>query len=233
MIFWRVFMRISYSCPAHLKFSLTVEKWTALVKMSGDAIDWLDAHEEMYDVWLLVAYCATSCALIQYHTYARRQDPDAQKKLKKLRDCTAEIIALLYEATQAPIAPSNDPPALNPTGGVKGNPPPAALKFQKDSTRPGGGVFVVKGPIPKDQLEQLPEGTIVSAETSSTEGGHGDEGEAPSAVSAEPALKNDSPRSSLPASSSGPRSRRALMMICRSTSPPPTLPPRLCRSRCR
>ena len=65
MIFWRVFMRISYSCPAHLKFSLTVEKWTGLVKMSGDAIDWLDAHETMYDVWLLVAYCATSCALIQ------------------------------------------------------------------------------------------------------------------------------------------------------------------------
>ena len=65
MIFWRVFMRISYSCPTHLKFSLTVEQWTALVKMSGDAIDWLDAHEDLYDVWLLVAYCATSCALIQ------------------------------------------------------------------------------------------------------------------------------------------------------------------------
>ena len=65
MIFWRVFMRISYSCPAHLKFSLTVEKWTGLVQMSGDAIDWLDAHEEMYDVWLLVPYCATSFALVQ------------------------------------------------------------------------------------------------------------------------------------------------------------------------
>ncbi|CDO73555.1 hypothetical protein BN946_scf185014.g25 [Trametes cinnabarina] len=225
MIFWRVFMRISYSCPAHLKFSLTVEKWTALVKMSGDAIDWLDAHEEMYDVWLLVAYCATSCALIQYHTYARRQDPEAQKKLKKLRDCvrkweaslspdhmrlltfygtqTAEIIALLYEATQAPIAPGNDPPALNPTGGVKGNPPPTALKFQKDSTRPGGGVFVAKGPIPKDQFKHLPEGTIVSAETSATEG-KVDEGEAPPVVSAEPALKNDPLRLSLPAPS-GPR----------------------------
>ncbi|KAI0664661.1 fungal-specific transcription factor domain-containing protein [Cubamyces menziesii] len=196
MIFWRVFMRISYSCPAHLKFSLTVEKWTALVKMSGEAIDWLVAHEEIYDVWLLVAYCATSCALIQYHTYARRQDPDAQKKLKKLRDCTAEIIALLYEATQAPIAPGNDPPALNPTGGVKGNPPPTALKFQKDSTRPGGGVFVVKGPIAKDQLEHLPEGTIISAETHAGE--NEDEGEAPTAVSGEPGLKNDSLRSSSP-----------------------------------
>ena len=111
MLFWRVFMRISYSCPAHLKFSLTVEKWTGLVRMTGDAIDWLDAHETMYDVWLLVAYCATSCALVQvrhplcygsgeaqrqcsltagppqYHTFARRQDPAAQAKLKKLRDC--------------------------------------------------------------------------------------------------------------------------------------------------
>ena len=69
MIFWRVFMRISYSCPTHLKFSLTVEQWTALVKMSGDAIDWLDAHEDLYDVWLLVAYCATSCALIQVRLF--------------------------------------------------------------------------------------------------------------------------------------------------------------------
>ena len=58
-------MRISYTCPEHLKFALTVEKWTQLVQLSSDAIDWLDAHEQIYDVWLLVAYCATSCALIQ------------------------------------------------------------------------------------------------------------------------------------------------------------------------
>jgi hypothetical protein len=65
MIFWRVFMRISYTCPSHLKFSLTVEKWSNLNALSGDAIDWLDQHEDMYDVWLLVAYSATSCALVQ------------------------------------------------------------------------------------------------------------------------------------------------------------------------
>ncbi len=65
MIFWRVFMRISYTCPAHLKFPLTVEKWTTLVRLTGDAIDWLDANERTYDVWVLVAYCATSCALVQ------------------------------------------------------------------------------------------------------------------------------------------------------------------------
>lgn len=65
MLFWRVFMRISYTCPEHLKFALTVEKWTELVQLTGSAIDWLDANEKMYDVWLLVAYCATSCALVQ------------------------------------------------------------------------------------------------------------------------------------------------------------------------
>jgi hypothetical protein len=65
MMFWRVFMRISYSCPEHLKFSLTVEKWTLLVKMTAESIDWLDAHDRVYDVWLLVAYATTSCALVQ------------------------------------------------------------------------------------------------------------------------------------------------------------------------
>lgn len=65
ILFWRVFMRISYACPAHLKFALSVEKWTELVQLSRQVIDWLDAHERLYDVWLLVAYCATSCALVQ------------------------------------------------------------------------------------------------------------------------------------------------------------------------
>jgi hypothetical protein len=58
-------MRISYSCPAHLKFGLNVERWSDLLQMSSDAIDWLDAHERMYDVWLLVPYAATSCALVE------------------------------------------------------------------------------------------------------------------------------------------------------------------------
>ncbi len=65
MIFWRVFMRISYTCPEHLKLSLTVESWTNLVELTGDAIDWLDQNDKIYDVWLLVAYAATSCALVQ------------------------------------------------------------------------------------------------------------------------------------------------------------------------
>jgi len=69
MMFWRVFMRISYSCPAHLKFSLTIEQWSELVKATAESIDWLDANEEVYDVWLLVAYAATSCALVQVNVF--------------------------------------------------------------------------------------------------------------------------------------------------------------------
>ncbi|KIJ69323.1 hypothetical protein HYDPIDRAFT_172743 [Hydnomerulius pinastri MD-312] len=181
MIFWRVFMRISYACPAHLKFGLTVETWSALVQLTGESIEWLDAHERMYDVWLLVAYAATSCALVQYHTWARRQDPEAAAKLRKLRDCvrrwegsispdhmsarrkTAEIIALLYEATQGPPLPLDQPPLLNPTGGVKGKQPLGGLEYKKDPSRPGGGVFIAHGEARKGDYEGIPQGTIITS----------------------------------------------------------------------
>ena len=42
-------MRISYSCPAHLKFAMTIEQWTELVNVASECIDWLDAHEGIYD----------------------------------------------------------------------------------------------------------------------------------------------------------------------------------------
>jgi len=181
MIFWRVFMRISYSCPAHLKFSLTIEGWSDLVQLTGDAIDWLDRNDKVYDVWMLVAYAATSCALVQYHTWARRQDQDAAVKLKKLRDCirrwekshspdhmsarrkTAEIIALLYEATQGP-PPHLERPALNPTNNVTSNKPPplGGLLYKNDSSRPGGGVFVARGTVKGAYPETAP-GVIINS----------------------------------------------------------------------
>jgi hypothetical protein len=52
-------------CPEHLKFALTIENWSKLVGLTGDAIDWLDRNDKVYDVWMLVAYAATSCALVQ------------------------------------------------------------------------------------------------------------------------------------------------------------------------
>ncbi|KAI6022732.1 fungal-specific transcription factor domain-containing protein [Pisolithus marmoratus] len=186
MIFWRVFMRISYTCPPHLKFGLTVETWTTLVRLTGESIDWLDTHERVYDVWLLVAYAATSCALVQYHTWARRQDADAASKLLKLRDCvcrwesaispehrsarrkTAEIISLLYEATQGPPPPLDKPPLLNPTGGVKGRQPPDGLEYKKAPSRPGGGVFVAHGEA-RNTDYGLPKGTIITSSDEESE----------------------------------------------------------------
>jgi len=180
-------MRISYSCPVHLKFSLTVEQWSSLVQLTGEAIDWLDAHERQYDVWLLVAYATTSCALVQYHTWARRKDPEAVAKLKKLRDCvrrwekslspdhmsarrkTAEIISLLYEATQGP-SQSLDAPALNPTGGVKGRALAEGLDYRKDPSRPGGGVYVAHGKAREGDYSGVPPGTVIQSDEES-EGG--------------------------------------------------------------
>src|SRR5260370_31331477 len=65
MMFWRVFMRISYQCPAHLKFGLNIKAWSKLVETSRDAIIWLDSHDRFFDTWFLVAYSLVSCALIQ------------------------------------------------------------------------------------------------------------------------------------------------------------------------
>ncbi|KAG8746920.1 hypothetical protein FRC10_003091 [Ceratobasidium sp. 414] len=184
MMFWRVFMRISYSCPAHLKFSLTVERMTDMVKMSREVIEWLarEENEGVFDCWFMVGYAATAAALIQYHAWARRKDPEAVIRLKTLRDTikrweaaldpghmpvrrkTGEIICLLYEATQGVPEPSRTTDKrLNPTVGVQNVRAPEALRgleFKKDASRPGGGVFVAsKRMIPA--LADLPRGTVV------------------------------------------------------------------------
>ncbi|EJD05925.1 uncharacterized protein FOMMEDRAFT_104282 [Fomitiporia mediterranea MF3/22] len=193
MIFWRVFMRISYSCPQHVKLCLTIEKWSELKQMTGDAIDWLDAHETVYDVWMLVAYAATSCALVQYHTWARRKDANAQARLRKLRDCvrrweaclqpeqmssrrkTAEIITLLYETTLGP--PSHDHQAgLNPTAGVvpKHQGRMKGVKYRNDPTRPGKGVFIAHGKAKEGDYTDLPEGTVVISQGFSDEESEGE-----------------------------------------------------------
>lgn len=119
MIFWRVFMRISYRCPDHLKFAIDVQLFTKLWELTGEAIDWLDNHDEFYDVWMLTAYAATSCAFVQvgssplvskslwetdrnaaqYHTVVRRKDEIARAKLKKLRDTVRRW--------EAPISPEH------------------------------------------------------------------------------------------------------------------------------
>jgi hypothetical protein len=51
-LFWRTFMRLNYSLPAHVKLSMDVATWSKLVKWSTDAINWLRNHEEAIDTVL-------------------------------------------------------------------------------------------------------------------------------------------------------------------------------------
>lgn len=65
LMFWRVFARIQYTMPVHLKFAITVEAWTGVTIESARAIEWLDNHDTLYDTWFIVGYTLTSCALVQ------------------------------------------------------------------------------------------------------------------------------------------------------------------------
>jgi hypothetical protein len=119
---------------------------------------------------------------------------------------TAEIIALLYEATQDPNMPM-EAPALNPTGGVRVK-QPVMLDYKKDPTRPGGGVFVA-APGKSGEFKDVPEGVVISRSGSSTDGdqgagGNDSEGEVASLVVAEAAQASSV---SLPASNSSDRAR--------------------------
>ena len=119
---------------------------------------------------------------------------------------TAEIIALLYEATQDPNMPM-EAPALNPTGGVRVK-PPVMLDYKKDPTRPGGGVFVA-APGKSGEFKDIPEGVVISGSGSSNDGdqgagGNDSEGEVASLVVAEAAQASSV---SLPASNSSDRAR--------------------------
>jgi hypothetical protein len=74
---------------------------------------------------------------------------------------TAEIIALLYEATQGPPV-QWERPALNPTSNVKAKKPPplGELSYEKDPSRPGGGVFVAHGKA-KGTFPEVAPGVII------------------------------------------------------------------------
>lgn len=83
---------------------------------------------------------------------------------------TAEIITLLYEATQGPQLPI-EAPVLNPTGGVKAKPPVSDLDYRKDPTRPGSGVFIAHGKAREGDFEDLPTGIIFTSNGSSSDEG--------------------------------------------------------------
>ncbi|KAI3484090.1 hypothetical protein L1887_52915 [Cichorium endivia] len=184
MLFFRVFMRISYICPTHLKFSLTIDRMSALIQYSTEAIAWVDKNDFYLDTMQIVSYCLVSCATVQYHAFVRRGDTNAQMQLKKLNDImgryrrenhepddvsmrgkAASVISLLCDSCAGVYANTRSNGTLNPTAGVtnrKSRENVRGIVFKPDASRPGGGVYIAA-----DQrllFRDLPKGTIIMQE---------------------------------------------------------------------
>ena len=184
MLFFRVFMRISYICPTHLKFSLTIERMSSLIQYSTEAIAWVDKNDFYLDTMQIVSYCLVSCATVQYHAFVRRGDQNAQAQLRKLNDImgryrrdnhepddismrgkAASVISLLCDSAVGVYANTPSNGTLNPTAGVtnrKSRENVRGIVFKPDASRPGGGVYVAAEQ--RLVLRDLPKGTIIMQE---------------------------------------------------------------------
>ncbi|WOO82049.1 Acetamidase regulatory protein [Vanrija pseudolonga] len=151
-LFWRAFIRVADS-PSHIKFTLDVKKWAQLVHNSRLAIEWINANNPQLDTFFHIPYAATSCALVQYHHWARHRDPAALETLKLVKDMvsrweealqpdqmsirrkTMETMTLLYEAAIKTNAESEDSGERSetPNSSTAGDHPPPAFKKRRAS----------------------------------------------------------------------------------------------------
>jgi hypothetical protein len=90
-------MRITYICPSHLSFALETMHWSEMTVWATEALDWLNYNPEALDTLFIYSYTATSCALVQYHTWVRRREPSSLESLKQVRET-----ALQWETTVQP-----------------------------------------------------------------------------------------------------------------------------------
>lgn len=188
-LLFRVFMRISYNCPKHLGFSLTIERMTKLIHYSRESIEWVDLNDFYLDTLQFVSYGLVFCATIQYHAWIRRGDHHALATLKRARECvtrfkrqgehdaseelsmrakTAEVITMLHDSALGAYAHGPNTGNLNPTAGVTNRRTADTVRgivFKPDTTRPGGGVYVATNP--NLVLNDLPKGTIILQQTES------------------------------------------------------------------
>jgi hypothetical protein len=101
---------------------------------------------------------------------------------------TAEIITLLYEATQGPATTDLTAAPLNPTSSVTNRQPLGRLEYRKDPSRPGSGVYVAHGANKSDLLAtDIPSHLVVAAdgddnENDAAEGPSGGAGEGSSSI---------------------------------------------------
>ncbi|UZJ54827.1 hypothetical protein CBS101457_004147 [Exobasidium rhododendri] len=185
-LLFRVFMRISYNCPKHLSFSLTIERMTSLIRYTRESIEWVDLNDFYLDTFQFVSYGLVFCTTVQYHAWIRRGDHLALASLKRAKVCvtrfkrqgeessseelsmrakTAEVISMLYDSGMGAYAHGTNTGNLNPTAGVTNRRTADTVRgivFKQDQSRPGGGVYVAQNP--HFVLDDLPRGTIILQE---------------------------------------------------------------------
>ncbi|KAI9637068.1 fungal-specific transcription factor domain-containing protein [Dioszegia hungarica] len=161
-LLWRPFMRITYICPPHLQFALETMHWSEMAMWATEALDWLNHNPEALDTVFVYSYAATSCALVQYHTWVRRREPGSLESLKQVRETalrweeavqpdqmsirrkTCETMTLLYEAALKTNPEDDRPPAINPTAGVQHRPALGKAIWKRDTLNPYGGIWVAQ-----------------------------------------------------------------------------------------
>ncbi|ORX40990.1 fungal-specific transcription factor domain-domain-containing protein [Kockovaella imperatae] len=164
-LFWRVFLRITYVVPPHLQLRIQVADWTDMVQNAAEAIQWLSSNDSVLDTIFVFAYTLTSCALVHYHTWARRKDPVSLEMLRLVRDTaqrweeqvqpdqmslrrkTCEIMTLLHEAALKTNPEDNGqhlPAPVNPTPGVSARSDVSRVAWVKDNEMPGTGFWVAR-----------------------------------------------------------------------------------------
>ncbi|TXT05917.1 hypothetical protein VHUM_03678 [Vanrija humicola] len=151
-LFWRAFIRVADS-PSHITFTLDVKKWAQLVRNSRLGIEWINANNSHLDTFFHIPYAATSCALVQYHHWARHRDPAALETLKLVKDMVArweealqpdqmsirrktmETMTLLYEAAikTRPESEDSGERSETPTSSSAGDHPPPAFKKRRNT----------------------------------------------------------------------------------------------------
>lgn len=73
-----------------------------MVQWSTESITWVSQNDEALDTLFIFPYTATSCALVQYHTWARRRAPEALEMLKLIQETATRWEQTVQPGTFSP-----------------------------------------------------------------------------------------------------------------------------------
>ncbi|KIY67758.1 hypothetical protein CYLTODRAFT_454194 [Cylindrobasidium torrendii FP15055 ss-10] len=177
-------MRHSFIVPNHIGFNLDIPAWMKLRAAADDALRWVTAHPSVLDAPFMVSYAIILCALIQYHTWARRKEvegitalqqlqtaidgwsqalPDDFLSLKRSEYAVIQVFLDAVEKVHQPGYSSFESKrGLSPTVGVQNRLPTSTVGFAllSDGTSSSGGILVITAEKAKE-IKDLPPGTVI------------------------------------------------------------------------